>query len=83
MNASAVKSSAIVSSLFPANVRARLYGDGKHKPNEVSSSKNRLRTFINDAPTNSVAPREARDHPIADLFPEATVMFGDIAGYVP
>ena len=80
----AVQSSAIVSSLFPANVRDRLFqteGPTLDKPFEPT--KLRLKTFLNEGKsefTTSSTKRE-KDKPIADLFPETTVMFGDIAGF--
>eukprot|EP00934_Nitzschia_sp_Nitz4_P000129 Nitzschia sp. Nitz4//scaffold16_size188269//96486//104413//NITZ4_001795-RA/size188269-snap-gene-0.143-mRNA-1//-1//CDS//3329538529//129//frame0 len=85
MNA-AMKSTAIVTSLFPKNVRDRLFeesNDGKLN----HSSKHRLRNFMSDSraseeetPMNDVVGQYA-ERPIADLFPSATVMFGDIANF--
>ena len=68
----ATQSSAIVNSLFPANVRDRLMEEQN----------------INEKDKKSMAVFQALGHeslphsrPIADLFPEATVMFADIAGF--
>eukprot|EP00934_Nitzschia_sp_Nitz4_P003041 Nitzschia sp. Nitz4//scaffold172_size47551//27808//31430//NITZ4_007145-RA/size47551-augustus-gene-0.38-mRNA-1//1//CDS//3329538762//3031//frame0 len=89
----AVKASAIVSSLFPSNVRGRLFnmGDRRETNNHetILSQRGKLRKFVNDAPTETqgksgatdVKANPEEDRPIADLFPEATVMFGDIAGF--
>jgi len=65
----AVKSTAIVTSLFPETVRDRLM-DSEH-----ASGKSRLKTFLNDNGAN------AGSQPIADLFPHCTVFFADIAGF--
>eukprot|EP00934_Nitzschia_sp_Nitz4_P009170 Nitzschia sp. Nitz4//scaffold37_size175936//139425//149009//NITZ4_002062-RA/size175936-snap-gene-0.260-mRNA-1//-1//CDS//3329549836//9160//frame0 len=80
----AVQSRAIVSSLFPAAVRERLFkaddssagGGDKVKHDQT---KKKLRTFISDAITKDNKPAESK--PIADLFPHTTVMFADIAGF--
>lgn len=66
----ATKSSAIVNSLFPANVRDRLLeehaqgGDKKYSAYQAAG--------LEEIPSSK---------PIADLFPEATVMFADLAGF--
>jgi Adenylate and Guanylate cyclase catalytic domain len=76
----AADSTAIVSSLFPKQVRDRLLAT---EGNEVTNTKfgsgnNRLKSFLsgdldNNGGINSI--------PIADLFPNCTVMFADIAGF--
>ncbi|MGK3756989.1 MAG: hypothetical protein ACI8RD_009303 [Bacillariaceae sp.] len=75
----AIQSTAIVSSLFPAQIRDRLMEGGPDDKKGASSmfqpTKNRLRSFLNDGePSNS-------NKPIADLFPNTTVIFADIAGF--
>jgi hypothetical protein len=103
----AQRTNAIVTSLFPAEVRRRLmYGrDGKHKKKKknailmnsrpVEGPKFRLKNYLNDdqvtagghtSTTGSCGgddlnPKKAIDAPIADLFPNTTVMFADIAGF--
>lgn len=86
---SAVKSSAIVSALFPTNVRDRLYDfdgtsprhtdDPNHTEKRSSLSTGRATNIEKDATSASVG--NDRSRPIADLFPEATVMFADIAEF--
>eukprot|EP00934_Nitzschia_sp_Nitz4_P002739 Nitzschia sp. Nitz4//scaffold111_size72815//56756//60609//NITZ4_005798-RA/size72815-snap-gene-0.111-mRNA-1//-1//CDS//3329533204//2729//frame0 len=80
---SANKTSAIVSSLFPRNVRDRLLDDAQRKktlPTSGSvgmSSRLRVHSVLraeNNHPIES-------SKPIADLFPSATVMFLDIVGF--
>jgi class 3 adenylate cyclase len=85
----AVASSAIVSSLFPKQVRDRLYDqDNAAKQEAVPSetnkqSKGAVATFLEgDTPTEG-APEAAitTSRPIADLFDDCTVLFADIAGF--
>jgi hypothetical protein len=61
----ALRSTAIVSSLFPANVRDRLMGE----ENTMLPGKTRLKSFLhgNDDGTQTGAAQ-----PIADLFPDCT-----------
>jgi hypothetical protein len=64
----AVHTSAIVSSLFPATVRGRLFdADNEHDENRRTTDE-QLITF-----GDKVVSR-----PIADLYPSATVMFADM-----
>lgn len=95
--AKAKRSNAIVSALFPKNVRDRIMKEaeeqveaelaqGKGRRNRFSAPKSQLKTFLSDgqqAPNNN-APAGVTafgGKPIADLFPSATVMFGDISGF--
>jgi class 3 adenylate cyclase len=105
---SAAQSNAIVSSLFPAEIRDRLFGNDdekKDKSQVVSampeSSKFRLKSYLNEEeklaaannqngkqdPQQLISPEIAKalnmydTKPIADLFPNTTVMFADIAGF--
>mmetsp|Transcript_31229 Transcript_31229/g.73559 ORF Transcript_31229/g.73559 Transcript_31229/m.73559 type:complete len:1201 (+) Transcript_31229:149-3751(+) len=80
----AVKSTTIVSSLFPSNVRDRLLeGNGdetaaaRSLPGSIfQPTKSRLRTFLNDGDSTTDSTK-----PIADLFTDTTVLFADIAGF--
>jgi hypothetical protein len=71
----AIRSSAIVSSLFPEDVRERIYGSEDQDQANVkgsllsygSKSKDKVGLFAGD--------------PIAELYPETTVLFADIAGF--
>ena len=83
----AIRSTAIVSSLFPSQVRDRLYaapaGDGA---NAVGSSSAKLRRFMDRTGSPDQAGMDSDavildSKPIADLFPDTTVMFCDIAGF--
>jgi hypothetical protein len=80
--AQATQSTAIVSSLFPRKVRDRLMEEQKEKLNvkkggQILAQNRRLKTFLN---TKDGADNGDSD-PIADLFPDCTVFFGDIAGF--
>jgi hypothetical protein len=106
----AIRSNAIVSSLFPANVRdqlfqhasemdpkSKLYGKSPSggKDGVEVSNKFRLKTYLNDDGDGgkngdgdadekeidmTAMPEMYETKPIADLFPNTTVMFADIAG---
>ena len=86
----AVKSSAIVSSLFPQVVRNRVMGMGADEPkkkkaaNAFSSGENtnfNLQSFLRN-PGDAHPEIDQDSDPIADLFPETTVIFADIiAGF--
>eukprot|EP00934_Nitzschia_sp_Nitz4_P001284 Nitzschia sp. Nitz4//scaffold346_size17405//55//2740//NITZ4_008827-RA/size17405-processed-gene-0.3-mRNA-1//-1//CDS//3329548641//1284//frame0 len=87
----AMKSSAIVSSLFPKNVRTRLLDMAEEKGNQPkhSTQKSKLKTFMaeisggtdDEGSTGKTEGMAFDSRPIADLFPEATVMFADIVGF--
>ena len=85
------RNSHIVSSLFPKAFRSRLYEENKpHVAKSTRSNgnsefarrpsllapKTRLKTFLEDEPQ----PGDTSE-PIADLFPESTIMFLDIVGF--
>jgi class 3 adenylate cyclase len=72
---SANQSSAIVSSLFPKNVTDRLLNMVLESNSRTMTAKTRLKSFLNDFEDNQGL------QPIADLFPETTVLFADIAGF--
>ena len=78
----AAKTNAIVSSLFPTNVRDRLFGNdnasvksGKTGASSRSGGRSRLKNFLSDSSTTAPgSSREIEDRPIADLFPNCTVV---------
>lgn len=81
---SAQKTGAIVSSLFPKNVQARLL---ESQPSNVTmkskgfaSEKNRLISFLTGDEDDDVS-NELDIKPIADLFPHSTVLFADITNF--
>ena len=87
----AKKTEAIISSIFPKNVRARLLehdnisdpvDQGKHRPVYRTRSLYSIKTETEDA--DNVKEQNKRNmlsKPIADLFLDATVMFADIDGF--
>jgi Adenylate and Guanylate cyclase catalytic domain len=82
--ASAKRTNNIVSSLFPQNVRERLYerqeaNDAAQK-NENAHDEDPLSTTTKGAKTNFSGNVFGSD-PIVDSFPQTTVMFLDIAGF--
>lgn len=80
---------AIVSSLFPSNVRDRIIKDAEEQAEEdlkakrafgySATPKSRLKTFLDEANENGEQAFDTK--PIADLFPETTIMFADIVGF--
>mmetsp|Transcript_10346 Transcript_10346/g.22776 ORF Transcript_10346/g.22776 Transcript_10346/m.22776 type:complete len:1195 (-) Transcript_10346:89-3673(-) len=99
----AAKTSAIVASLFPTNVRDRLLNaaanDAKTTPtlsdakSDDTRNRMKLKNFLQseveiDSTTN--VDDQSNDHaelhvygskPIADIFPDTTIMFADIVGF--
>jgi hypothetical protein len=68
---SAIRTSNLVSSMFPENVRDRLMEDALQDEGKTS---------VLDAKGNAVGGG-FKTRPIADFFPEATIMFADISGF--
>ncbi len=82
----AIKQNAIVNSLFPKNIQRKLMEEVDAKRDASDKMKNakkgNLNTFLND---NQRDRSQKQDHldskPIADLFPNTTIMFADISGF--
>lgn len=90
----AVQSTAIVSSLFPKTVRERLMESSHLTPKTESKAllgfREKVQNGKRGANSASVVPPELQENgeevddegpPIADLFPNCTVLFADIAGF--
>ncbi|KAL3910521.1 MAG: hypothetical protein SGILL_007661, partial [Bacillariaceae sp.] len=83
----AVQSTAIVSSLFPKNVRDRLIQSHTKGGNEnngaIATFSEKMRKNKGEASGGSFAGANPYDtgDTIADLFPNCTVLFADIAGF--
>lgn len=82
----AVRSTQIVSSLFPSQVREQLYANPSNDKTGSSSAK--LRRFVdtNGGVATNGGEGDTDDvvldsKPIAELYPDTTVMFCDIAGF--
>ena len=70
----AVKSNAVVSSLFPEQVRERLMDQAMEQQNRPSNkATGSLTTFLNNVPQGE---DRTSTKPIADLFTDCTVLFG-------
>jgi hypothetical protein len=77
----ALKAHAILSSLFPKNIQAKMMAevDKKHKLSNVGKAG--IKTFLIGVEKENDTKVD-KSKPIADLFPETTIMFADIAGQV-
>ena len=79
----AERTNAIVSNLFPKDVRERIMADAEEQAgNEYAQksgmSRGNLKDLLDEsAPSTSIF----KTKPIADLFPEVTVMFADLVGF--
>lgn len=73
----AAKSNAIVSSLFPSTVRDRLF-DEQQLELQQKQKRDAMIAFRRDNDSDS---GNTKGKPIADLFPESTIMFADLAGF--
>ena len=81
--ATAIKQNAIVSSLFPKNIQAKMMAEVEANHTLSTVGKAGLRNFLRDDDDDKERERlEDKSKPIADLFPDTTIMFADIAGYV-
>jgi hypothetical protein len=77
--AQAARAEAVVQSLFPKEVGNRLMEEAGHNRNKINNttSKARLRNFVLKKDDQDIG----KASPIADLFPEATIVFADIVGF--
>ena len=84
----AERTTAIVASMFPKEVQDRIMEQAEHeallgaqaKKPAGRNAKSQMQAFFSEGACASDAPRP-KSKPIADLFPEATIMFGDIVGF--
>jgi hypothetical protein len=79
----ALRQNALVSSLFPKNIQKKLMEEIEEEATKNKTGKAGLRTFLNNCETTEGKLEEGgpgKSKPIADLFPETTIMFADIAG---
>ena len=84
VSSAAAASDAIVTSMFPSNIRDRLYAEAANgRLSELSTTKKDLSSFLQSGGTESQVDEKGRfkTKPIADLFPETTIMFADLAGF--
>jgi hypothetical protein len=82
----AMRTRAIVQSLFPERIARKLVqeaeeaSDDKKKTKTFLNTKSKLETFMNNGQESKGTMNNMKSKPLADLFPEATVMFGDLVG---
>jgi Adenylate and Guanylate cyclase catalytic domain len=80
----AARSNAILSSLFPAQIRDRLFAE---KDEDAAAKTDRMNILSADElgkkwdNSNEVNELLYTSKPIADLFPETTILFADIVGF--
>jgi len=77
MKSAVKKTTGIVSSLFPENVRDRILEEAI----PVESNKGLLSSFLGKETEVTVDPTSSAAKPIADLFTATTIMFLDICGF--
>lgn len=76
----AARSNAIIKSLFPSTVRDRVFEADPSSQLFAVQPKARLDSFLRTGETDTSSNHD-KSRPIADLFPETTVLFCDIAGF--
>jgi len=87
LSKAATKSATLVASLFPDGVRSRLLDESAHSSKDVTkSTRGQLRQYLNADDSTRLSMSGANligihSKPIADLFPNTTVLFADIAGF--
>lgn len=84
------KQNAIVSSLFPKSVQKQLMEDAYHQEVDRKKATHQdrwdhreleSRSYASGMSSNTGDGSNRRSKPIADLFPETTIMFGDLVGF--
>jgi hypothetical protein len=76
----ATRSEQLVASVFPATIRDRLMQEDLRKSG--TNQKGRLKNLMHNGLDNATGDDVLSSKPIADLFPEVTILFADISGYV-
>jgi hypothetical protein len=71
----AIRTGNLVASMFPENVRDRLLEDAQQDEGKTSVFDG------NRNPSSSAGAGGFKTRPIADFFPEVTIMFADISGF--
>jgi Adenylate and Guanylate cyclase catalytic domain len=87
----AARSNKLIATLFPEGVRERLFAEEENEERKAGGAVDHLKALLRDDPlarTNGdVADDDEESEvdltskPIADLFPEATILFADIVGF--
>lgn len=81
----ATKFNTIVSSLFPSNIRGRLFADKEQDYMEYTTAKSHLKNFLTKGDIDMNGEDGGDDEglilktkPMADLFTDTTIMFADV-----
>jgi class 3 adenylate cyclase len=86
----AERTAAIVASLFPKSIQKRIMDEAEEQAamenDKVKSRfgfapKSQLKEFLSDGSAVETGESAFKTKPIADLFPETTIMFADIVGF--
>jgi Adenylate and Guanylate cyclase catalytic domain len=80
----AARSNGIIASLFPSQVRDRLFAESERpKQRARSTLKDTMQTdqLLGEAGDTDEDDHVFKSLPIADLFPETSILFADIAGF--
>ena len=83
---SAAKADAIVKSLFPTTFRDRLYAKTRSSVASedgatMVTAKRRIRKFVMGDEDEQQSTQNPMGEPMADLFPNTTILFADISGF--
>lgn len=76
----AIKTEIFVASLFPQGVRDRLMEDALQRDNDGDGKNGKKKAFLAKQASEKVS-NGSSSLPIADFFPEATLLFMDISGF--
>jgi class 3 adenylate cyclase len=83
--AAAKRTTEIIGSLFPKEVGKRLIEEAEKidlaKNRQTPETKAQLKSFLADGSALETGMSAFKTKPIADLFPETTIMFADIVGF--
>jgi hypothetical protein len=81
----AAKFNTIVSSLFPSNIRGRLFADKEKDYIDYTTAKSQMKNFLTKGGDMQLAGEDEEDDglilrtkPMADLFTDTTIMFADV-----
>jgi Adenylate and Guanylate cyclase catalytic domain len=80
----AARSNGIIASLFPSQIRDRLFAESERpKVRARSTLKDEMQTdgLLGETAGNDEEDSVFKSVPIADLFPETSILFADIAGF--
>lgn len=81
----AAKFNTIVSSLFPSNIRGRLFADKERNYIDYTTAKSHLKNFLTKGDIDNLDDEDddgliLKTKPMADLFTDTTIMFADVRG---